>query len=33
MYGEDNARKAEIYPIALADEKISHKAKDWLRKL
>ena len=33
MYGEDNARKAEIYPIALADEKISQPAKDWLKKL
>lgn len=30
MYGEDNARKKEIYDIALADEKVSKKAKEWL---
>lgn len=31
MYGEDNARKKEIYDIALADDKISKKAKEWLK--
>lgn len=31
MYGEDNARKKEIYDVALADEKISKKAKEWLK--
>lgn len=33
MYGEDNARKKEIYEIALVDEKVSEKAKEWLRTL
>ncbi len=33
MYGEDNARKTEIYGIALADEKVSQAAKDWLKTL
>ncbi len=33
MYGEDNARKKEIYDIALADEKVSEKAKEWLKTL
>lgn len=33
MYGEDNARKKEIYDLALADEKVSEKAKEWLRTL
>jgi translation elongation factor EF-4 len=33
MYGEDNSRKKEIYDIALADEKISKKAKEWLKTL
>lgn len=32
MYGEDNARKREICAAALADEKISEKAKKWLKK-
>ena len=31
MYGEDNTRKKEIYDIALADEKVSKKAKEWLK--
>ena len=33
MYGEDNVRKKEIYDIALADEKVSEKAKEWLKVL
>ena len=33
MYGEDNARKKEIYDIALADKKVSTKAKEWLKTL
>jgi hypothetical protein len=33
MYGEDNAHKIEIYGIALADQKISQAAKDWLKTL
>lgn len=33
MYGEDNARKQEIYAIALADEHISQQAKAWLTTL
>lgn len=33
MYGEDNARKIEIYNIVFADEKISQTAKDWLKNL
>jgi len=33
MYGEDNARKKEIYDFALVDEKVSEKAKEWLRTL
>jgi DNA-binding transcriptional MerR regulator len=31
MYGDDNARKNEIYDIVLADEKVSEKAKKWLK--
>lgn len=31
MYGEDNARKKEVYAAALADEKVSEKAKEWLK--
>ena len=31
MYGEDHTRKKEIYDIALADEKVSEKAKEWLK--
>jgi DNA-binding transcriptional MerR regulator len=33
MYGEENARKKELYDVALADEKVSEKAKEWLRTL
>lgn len=33
MYGEDNPRKKEIYDLALADEKVSIKAKEWLKTL
>lgn len=33
MYGEDNSRKKEVYDIALADEKVSEKAKEWLKTL
>ena len=33
MYGEDDSRKKEIYDIALADEKVSKKAKEWLNTL
>ena len=33
MYGEDNTRKKEIYDIALADEKVSIEAKEWLKTL
>ncbi len=33
MYGDDNGRKKEIYDIALADKKVSEKAKEWLRTL
>lgn len=33
MYGEDNTRKKEIYDLALADEKVSEKAKEWLKVL
>jgi DNA-binding transcriptional MerR regulator len=33
MYGEDDSRKKEIYDIALADEKVSKKAKVWLNTL
>jgi len=33
MYGEDTTRKKEIYDIALADEKVSEKAKEWLKTL
>lgn len=33
MYGEDNSRKKEIYDLALADEKVSKKAKEWLQTL
>lgn len=33
MYGDDNTRKKEIYDIALTDEKISEKAKEWLKTL
>ncbi len=33
MYGEDNTRKKEIYSIALADEKVSKEAKEWLKTL
>ncbi|SPM44717.1 Uncharacterised protein [Orientia tsutsugamushi] len=28
MYGEDDSRKKEIYDIALADKKVSKKAKE-----
>ena len=31
MYGEENTRKKEIYDIVLADEKVSKKAKEWLK--
>jgi len=31
MYGEDNKRKKEIYDVALADKKVSEKAKEWLK--
>ncbi len=30
MYGEDDSRKKEIYDIALADKKVSKKAKEWI---
>jgi len=33
MYGEDNTRKKEIYDVALSDEKVSEKAKEWLMTL
>ncbi len=33
MYGEDDARKKEIYEIALANPEVSEKAKEWLRTL
>ena len=33
MYGEDTTRKKEIYDIAWADEKVSEKAKEWLKTL
>ncbi len=33
MYGEDHARKKEIYNIALADEQVSAQAKEWLKSL
>lgn len=33
MYGEDELRKKEIYDMALADEKVSKKAKEWLKTL
>lgn len=33
MYGENNSRKKEIYDVALADDKVSEKAKEWLRVL
>ncbi len=33
MYGDDNARKTEIYEVALADQKISKEAKAWLKTL
>lgn len=33
MYGEDPTRKTEIYDFALADERISQKAKEWLKTL
>jgi hypothetical protein len=33
MYGEDDSRKKEIYEIALADEKVSKNAKEWLKTL
>lgn len=31
MYGDDNARKKELYDVALSDDKVSEKAKEWLR--
>lgn len=31
MYGDDNARKREIYNVVLADSKVSIEAKEWLR--
>lgn len=31
MYGEDNARKTELYDIVFADKDISKKAKAWLK--
>lgn len=33
MYGEDNTRKQEIYEVAIADDKVSEKAKKWLKTL
>ncbi len=33
MYGEDDARKKDLYDLALADERISQKAKEWLKTL
>lgn len=33
MYGEDDSRKKEIYDLALADEKVSKKAKECLKTL
>lgn len=33
MYGEDELRKKKVYDIALADKKVSEKAKEWLRTL
>jgi DNA-binding transcriptional MerR regulator len=33
MYGDDDSRKKEIYDIVLADEKVSEKAKEWLKTL
>jgi DNA-binding transcriptional MerR regulator len=33
IYGEDNARKKEIYDIVLNDANISEKAKEWLKTL
>lgn len=31
MYGEDNMRRTEIYAVAIADENVSEKAKEWLK--
>ena len=33
MYGEDDARKKEIYDSVLADKNVSEKAKEWLKTL
>jgi DNA-binding transcriptional MerR regulator len=33
MYGDDHTRKKEIYDLALADKKVSEKAKEWLKTL
>ncbi len=33
MYGEDDARKKDLYDVALKDENVSAKAKEWLRQL
>nr|WP_232220453.1 hypothetical protein [Legionella tunisiensis] len=33
MYGEEEARKITIYDMALKDDKVSQKAKEWLRSL
>lgn len=33
MYGDENARKQEIYDIVLADKKVSEKAKEWVANL
>lgn len=31
MYGDDESRKKELYDAALADERVSEKAKEWLK--
>lgn len=31
MYGEEDSRKNAIYDIVLSDEKVSKKAKEWLK--
>lgn len=31
MYGEENSRKNAIYDVVLSDEKVSKKAKEWLK--
>jgi hypothetical protein len=33
MYGQDQTRKIELYDVALKDEKVSPRAKEWLKGL